>query len=526
MAEISLYRKYRPHNFKNLVGQDHVRTTLLNAAKKDLISHAYLFCGPRGTGKTSTARLVAKVLNCLNLAENFEPCNECEICVAISEGRLIDIIEIDAASNRGIDEMRDLKDKINFAPTSAKTKVYIIDEVHMLTKEAFNALLKTLEEPPPHAYFILATTEVHKIPETIISRCQRFDFKRISDKTIMTRLSYIAQLEKIEVGEGAIELIARYVDGGMRDAIGLLEQLTLDGKLDYENVRCVLGVSDHQSVVRLYDALIQKNMSGALNEVQSVHSQGHDLQQFIKSFLEYLREQMLTSTAQKEANGEMSWFVKAIDAFQDANKQLRLTVIPQLPLEVAIITLCSDFTEAKQPQIVATKAEKAKSEDMRGLKTIPEEKVEEPKSALPPEVTSSVTPPAIPSNTGSNLTLDEIKEQMPRVLEHILQPSTRRSFQTSNPVSYDGVLLTVEFSTAFHMEKVMTAEMLSDVEQAFNQVFNTHVKIKGTLRKVALKPAIEDVLPPKEIPLKSEDTKKQQDMANAALNIFGGEIIE
>ena len=236
MDQISLYRKYRPHNFDNLIGQDHVRTTLINAIKSEHVAHAYLFTGPRGTGKTSSARLIAKALLCSALKDKHEPCNQCDLCLDINSGRLIDLIEIDAASNRGIDEVRELKEKINFAPSRAKYKVYIIDEVHMMTKEAFNALLKTLEEPPAHAYFILATTEVHKIPDTIISRCQRFDFRRLSLKALMTRLAYICEKEGIEAEDKALEVISRYVNGGMRDAIGLVEQLTVDGKLGHAKV--------------------------------------------------------------------------------------------------------------------------------------------------------------------------------------------------------------------------------------------------------------------------------------------------
>ena len=264
MANLALYRKYRPYNFKNLVGQDSIKNALINAIKAGNPAHAYLFCGPRGTGKTTTARLIAKSLNCEALIDGHEPCNKCQLCEAINEGALIDLIEIDAASNRGIDEIRDLKEKINFAPSRAKMKVYIIDEVHMMTKEAFNALLKTLEEPPSYVYFILATTEVHKIPETIISRCQRFDFKRIDDKALMTRLSFIAQLEDIKAEDKAIEAISRHVEGSLRDAIQLLEQLTVDQKLTFEYVSDILGVTDFETLDKLFESLLINNTESAL----------------------------------------------------------------------------------------------------------------------------------------------------------------------------------------------------------------------------------------------------------------------
>src|SRR3989338_8607643 len=257
---MSLYGKYRPQNFANLVGQDHIHQTLLHEIQKGSLTHAYLFAGPRGTGKTSTARLIAKALNCTSKNVEGEPCDACDFCKTISEGSLIDVVEIDAASNRGIDEIRELKEKIQFAPTRAKTKIYIIDEVHMLTKEAFNALLKTLEEPPENVFFILCTTEIHKIPETIISRCQHFDFKRIDMKTIMTRLSYIAQLEHIEAEDGAIELIAQHVEGGMRDAIGLFEQLVHENKLLVDRVREHLGITGHSTLTTLIELLEQKEL--------------------------------------------------------------------------------------------------------------------------------------------------------------------------------------------------------------------------------------------------------------------------
>lgn len=262
MGKISLYRKYRPQNFENLVGQNHVRTILINAIKRGEVAHAYLFTGPRGTGKTSTARLIAKALNCTDLRNEYDPCDECEFCKDINDGRLIDLIEIDAASNRGIDEIRDLKEKINYSPTRGNCKVYIIDEVHMLTKEAFNALLKTLEEPPEHSFFVLATTEVHKIPNTIISRCQRFDFRRIGDEDLLGRLKFVVEQEGFEASDEALKMVVDNANGGGRDAIGLLEQLVVDGKLNIGIMKNVLGTAGRKIVGDFKEAL----MSGEVEE--------------------------------------------------------------------------------------------------------------------------------------------------------------------------------------------------------------------------------------------------------------------
>ena len=341
---MSLYRKYRPQSFANLVGQDHIRTTLMNALKNDKVNHAYLFTGPRGTGKTSTARLVAKAINCENLKE-AEPCESCDICRDITDGRLIDLIEIDAASNRGIDEIRDLREKINFAPTRARSKVYIIDEVHMLTKEAFNALLKTLEEPPAHVFFILATTEVHKIPETILSRCQRFDFKRIEDTVLVQRLAWIAEQEKIEAESAALEEIAHKAQGGLRDAIGLLEQLSVNGKLSFDHVRDVLGISGKVSLEKLYGFLQSQDGGKAVEEINALYNEGYDLTQFTKDFLELLRQKMLEQV--REGNDlELKRVLAWIEHFQRAYEGAKFATIPQLPLEVAAVQSCAWQTAA------------------------------------------------------------------------------------------------------------------------------------------------------------------------------------
>ncbi|MEK7086088.1 MAG: DNA polymerase III subunit gamma/tau, partial [Patescibacteria group bacterium] len=415
MEEISLYRKYRPHNFDNLVGQDHVKNTLINALKSNHVSHAYLFTGPRGTGKTSTARLIAKALNCTALIDGFEPCNECEFCKEINEGRLIDMIEIDAASNRGIDEVRDLKEKINFAPTRAKFKVYIVDEVHMMTKEAFNALLKTLEEPPAHAYFILATTEVHKIPETIISRCQRFDFKRISQRALMTRLSYIAQLEGIAAQDQALEAISKYVDGGLRDAIGLLEQLTVDNKLDFERVQELLGISGITMLERMFEVLTNNETKEALSIINELHGQGSDLRQFAHEFIDLLRMKMLDSVANDKPE-QTAKLIKMIDVFQQAQQKLESS-IPQLSLEIAVIEVTSDF-ESLEPEV------KEKNIDNVVIPT--KDRKHQPIDKTPEEIQNL------------EFTMESLQKNWPRVIERIKSPSLRISMKDAVPIKLDG----------------------------------------------------------------------------------------
>jgi DNA polymerase-3 subunit gamma/tau len=501
MSEISLYRKYRPQNFQNLVGQDHIRTTLSNALKAGHAAHAYLFCGPRGTGKTSTARLLAKALDCLQLTEEGEPCDTCEMCEAIREGHLIDLIEIDAASNRGIDEIRELKNKINFAPTRAKNKIYIIDEVHMLTKEAFNALLKTLEEPPGHVFFVLATTESHKVPETIISRCQRFDFKRITQKAIVTRLMYIAQLENIEVEQEAIETIAHTAEGGLRDAIGLLEQLTIDNKLTFNRVREVLGLSGHSSLESLYKNLQANDTHSALVEIQNLYAEGIDLLQFTKDFLEFLRQNMLEATQQGDTARTQS-VLKIIGNFQNAYDKLKTTTIPQLPLEIAIIEATPQTAPTKPVEPVSVKEkvqipteEPAPERNHTSIKkNISEQEREVPREKIP-------------------LTISYVKENWPRVLELIKTPFVKMSLKEAKPVNVEKGEVLIEFTSNFHKEKIDSTEKITEIEEALNKIFAEPAKIVYSLRKVNLSP-------------RKEVDEPSGDLAEQALEMFGGELVE
>ncbi|MBI3958349.1 MAG: DNA polymerase III subunit gamma/tau, partial [Chloroflexi bacterium] len=351
-----LYRKWRSRTFDEVVGQEHVTQTLRNALRDNRVAHAYLFSGPRGTGKTSTARILAKALNCTG-PEGDRPCDVCPTCVAISEGRMLDLIEIDAASNNSVDDIRELRDKVGFRPSEGSYKIYIIDEVHMLSTNAFNALLKTLEEPPPHARFILATTEPHKIPATVHSRCQRFDFRRIPVVEIAAHLRHIASAENIGAEDAALTAIARSAQGCMRDAISLLDQMTSYGAeaISLEQVHQVLGSVASESVSAFVDALAEQNVAAGLHLIHSLLLGGASLQEFTTQVVEHLRGVMLLQMtgdsgllddrspetvkrmeiqAQKLTQPQTLYAVKR---FGEAIGELKGGYQPQLPLELALV---------------------------------------------------------------------------------------------------------------------------------------------------------------------------------------------
>jgi DNA polymerase III subunit gamma/tau len=415
MASQALYRKWRSQEFETVIGQGHVTLTLRHALRDGHMSHAYLFTGPRGTGKTSTARILAKAINCQNDDQAKRPCNECAICVAISEGRLLDLIEIDAASNRGIDEIRDLREKIAFRPNEARYKVYIIDEVHMLTKEAFNALLKTLEEPPAHAIFVLATTEPDRVPETVRSRCQRFDFRRIGTDDIVKHLADLVKREGRQAQSEALAAIARRSTGSMRDSISLLDQLLSYGDevLTLERVENVLGLVNQTTIGKLVDHMAGGNAGEGLALLNALVAEGVELGQLADQVIAYLRsltvarvagstdlldlpQDVRARLAKQAQNLGTAPLLAMLKDWTEARGALRDQVpgVPQLPLEIALLRSCvaASIPASAGPAVMArtTPAERSPAQPAETR----------PPDARPGQTERRTSPSAVTQGTG------------------------------------------------------------------------------------------------------------------------------
>ena len=372
MSYVALYRKFRPAEFSEVKGQEHIVTTLQNQIKANRIGHAYLFCGTRGTGKTSIAKIFAKAVNCESPVDG-SPCGECQTCKSIAAGTSMNVIEIDAASNNGVDNIREIRENVAYSPTEGKYKVYIIDEVHMLSIGAFNALLKTLEEPPEYVIFILATTEAHKIPITILSRCQRYDFKRITAETICDRLTELMEKESVDVEEKALRYVAKAADGSMRDALSLLDQCIafyLGKKLTYDNVLEVLGALDTDVYSSLLRKIIRRDIPAVMSDVESIVMQGRELSQFVTEFIQYLRNLLFVQSADhledflevstenlaqlKEEAGmiDAESLMRYIRVFSELSGQIKYSTQKRVLVEVALIKLCKPQMEKSYDSIL------------------------------------------------------------------------------------------------------------------------------------------------------------------------------
>lgn len=373
MSYTALYRKFRPGSFEEVKGQDHIVTTLTNQIKAERIGHAYLFCGTRGTGKTTIAKIFAKAVNCENPADG-SPCGECALCRAIASGASMNVIEIDAASNNGVDNIREIVDEVSYSPAEGKYKVYIIDEVHMLSIGAFNALLKTLEEPPSYVIFILATTEVHKIPITIMSRCQRYDFKRITIDTIVGRMRELMEAEAVRVEERALRYIAKTADGSMRDALSLLDQCIafhFGEELTYDKALEVLGAVDTAVFGRLFELVLAEDVTGCIELLEEIVIQGRELSQFVTDFTWYLRNLLLAQSSENiedvidvstenmerlmaEAQmTDMNALMRYIRIFSELSGKIKYASQKRILIEVALIKLCRPGMETDMDSLFA-----------------------------------------------------------------------------------------------------------------------------------------------------------------------------
>ncbi|HEX7592679.1 MAG TPA: DNA polymerase III subunit gamma/tau [Anaerolineae bacterium] len=521
MPAQALYLKYRPRTFAQVEGQEHVTTTLKNALALGRVAHAYLFTGPRGTGKTTTARLLAKAVNCLSDGAD-KPCNVCAVCQAINEERMLDLIEIDAASNTSVEDVRDLRDKVDFRPGEAKFKVYIIDEVHMLSNAAFNALLKTLEEPPPHVIFVLATTDPQKIPATVISRVQRFDFRRLTLHEIVKRLTEIAAKENLRIEPAAIELIARQATGAMRDAISLLDQLTAYGgdEITLAQVEGLLGAASHQMVNEIVARLAQKDVAQGLSVIANAVDSGADPRQLGREMVEYFRGLMLVKagggaalTLTADTLAEMTelakqfsseQLVRAIRLFNQAAFELRASAHPTLPLEVAFVE--ATFEEA------APASRGSAPPAPRSVPPPPKPKTE---NRLPAPA-KSAPPEKVDSNFAagpSPLSVDTVRAGWRSVLARV-RPYDKMAealLRDAEPIKVEGNLIVLGFYYQEHAERFeKQANGKAMIEKVLGEIFQTQCRVKC-------------VLSPKKARLKAVE---EDPLIRAAINQMGAEITE
>ncbi|MFA5926509.1 MAG: DNA polymerase III subunit gamma/tau [Parcubacteria group bacterium] len=555
----TLYRKYRPATFSEVIGQKHVVQTLKNAIKSGRIGQAYLFAGPRGTGKTSIARIFAKTINCADLvgeeraatksnirrsdakadsSNKGEPCLKCAACKTIIDGRALDIIEIDAASNTGVDNIRELRETVKLPPSFLKYKVYIIDEVHMLSGGAFNALLKTLEEPPAHVIFILATTEVHKIPETILSRVQRFDFTRLTIEEIMKRLEEIAKLEKVKVDQEALEIIATHSEGGMRNAESLLGQIIAleDKKITAKDVEFLIGTVSEKELADFVGSLLENDISESFSKINSLRESGIDFKNFGKSLLQYLR-QMLILKINPDLGKKLSYeltkermekikkqtaevgteeILDFIDALQENIEKFKNSPIPQLYLEMSI---AKTIRKRSMPKEAIPQSSPLPDPDS-ALKNIHEgqKKPASPKKKDPEKEIRSENIQAEAavqkSKPGSEADLDLIASRWPEVIKSLesYNHSLSSVLKMSLPAVIEGDYLILRTKYSFYGDKISETQNRLTIEKAIDNITGVALRLKTHTEK--------------EFKEKYPAYKEKKSFLQEAVDIFGGKIIK
>ncbi len=505
----ALYRKWRPQTWDEVVGQDHIVLTLRNAVRAERIAHAYLFAGPRGTGKTTTARILAKAVNCLADSPADRPCNRCARCQAVTEGRFLDLIEIDAASNTSVDDVRDLRDKINFAPNEGRYKVYIVDEVHMLSTAAFNALLKTLEEPPSHAIFVLATTEIHKIPATVLSRCQRHEFRRLPVAVLVDYLASKLSQEGLRAEPGVLELVARQATGSMRDAISLLDQLGSAGEeIALLQTQVVLGTATAEAVRQVIDALLAKDVAGGLTLINRALDAGADPRQFARQIVDYLRglllarmggERLLEATPEDRAEMgrqaqrfEVSELLAAIRAFNQAGLDSRAGWQPSLPLEMAFIEVAQPMGDVVEKQPGSLTGASPGRPGAAGSEPGPVPLAGGSRSSAadpgPASQTAQEVQPARAASLQSeanpgNLTFQTILDHWREILVAARRrdPRTQALLNSCRPMGLEGGVLVLGFASDLLREKMEKGHSLGLAREALQEVLGTPVQVRSAL---------------------------------------------
>ncbi len=519
MSYLVLARKYRPQDFEALVGQAHITELLRKSIESGRIAHAFLFCGPRGIGKTSCARILAKSLNCQN-GPTLKPCGECSACLEIANGNSFDVIEIDGASNRGIDEIRTLRENVKFAPSYGRYKIYIVDEVHMLTSDAFNALLKTLEEPPEHVKFIFATTEVHKVPATILSRCQRFDFKRIQVETIMGNLKSICVKENLKANEEALFAIAKAAQGSMRDGLSILDQLSAlsDKGIDAADVFSMLGMVELEFLFDLTDALIARNCLKALDIFNQVIERGKDIKQLGKDLTEHFRHMMIVKVGGVSLNGLIDYpagvkqrlaaqaekitiagILKAIELFIEAQETAKIMETLRMPLEIAFAKLtyggATGIISTSTPAATPLASTKPSAVPLPAAKPEPQAPSQSTKVSMKAESLEDI------KSHWNELTHEVSRQKM--ALATYLQDGTPQEFKNGK--------LVIVFSkeNAFACDCLNSKENLKFIDALFTEKLNTQVNMHF-----------------KVIEKHAANIKQEEPVVRTALEMFGGKVVK